>query len=130
MERDFFLGFVKIHILHHAAHEPVYGAAITAELHRHGYSLSPGSLYPILHSLQAAGYLSRADQVVGGKVRKYYTITDAGRQALEEARPKIRELVDEVLEGYTPLNLPEPPGSSLEESEDSPEGKGGNQWLL
>lgn len=98
MLRGFFLGFVKIHILHHAAHEPVYGAAIIAELHRHGYDFSPGSLYPILHGLEAAGYLSREDRVVGGKIRKYYTITDAGNQALEEARPKIRELVDEVLE--------------------------------
>ena len=118
MLRDFFLGFVKIHILHHAAHEPVYGAAIIAELHRHGYDLSPGSLYPILHSLEAAGYLSRADRVVGGKVRKYYTITDAGYQALEEARPKIRELVDEVLEGHGPVHLPEPPDDATEEPTD------------
>jgi len=108
MVRDFFLGFVKIHILHHAAHEPLYGAAIIAELHRHGYDLSPGSLYPILHSLEAAGLLSRAERVVAGKLRKYYTITDAGRRALDEARPKIRELVDEVLEGHGPTRLPEP----------------------
>jgi PadR family transcriptional regulator len=118
MLRDFFLGFVKIHILHHAAHEPVYGAAIIAELRRHGYDLSPGSLYPILHSLEAAGYLSRADRVVGGKVRKYYTITDAGYQALEEVRPKIRELVDEVLEGHGPVHLPEPPDDATEEPGD------------
>jgi PadR family transcriptional regulator PadR len=118
MERDFFLGFVKIHILHHAAHQPLYGAAIIAELHRHGYALSPGSLYPILHSLEAAGYLSRAERVVAGKLRKYYTITDAGRQALEQARPKIRELVDEVLEGHGPLHLPEPPDNATEEGGD------------
>ena len=109
MDREFFLGFVKIHILHHAAHAPVYGAAIIAELRRHGYALSPGSLYPILHRLEAAGYLSRVDRVVGGKLRKYYTITDAGSQALEEARPKVRELVDELLEGHGPGQLPEPP---------------------
>lgn len=118
MLREFFLGFVKIHILHHAAHEPIYGAAIIAELRRHGYDLSPGSLYPILHSLEAAGYLSRVDRVVSGKVRKYYTITDAGHQALEAARPKIRELVDEVLEGHGPLHLPEPPGDAIDEPGD------------
>ena len=116
MLRDFFLGFVKLHILHHAAHAPVYGAAIIAELHRHGYELSPGSLYPILHSLAAAGLLSRADRVVGGKVRKYYTITDAGYQALADARPKIRELVAEVLEGHGPAHLPDPPDNAIEES--------------
>jgi DNA-binding PadR family transcriptional regulator len=108
MVRDFFLGFIKIHILHHAAHAPVYGVAIIAELRRHGYDLSPGTLYPLLHSLESAGYLVREDHIVGGKVRKYYTLTDAGHRALEEARPKIRELVDEVLEGHGPTSLPEP----------------------
>lgn len=98
MLRDFFLGFVKIHILHHAAEEPVYGLALIEELRRHGYALSPGTLYPVLHDLQEAGYLEREDRVVGGKVRKYYTITDPGREALAEARLKIAELVGEVLD--------------------------------
>jgi DNA-binding PadR family transcriptional regulator len=108
MLRDFFLGFVKIHILHHAMHAPVYGLAIIEELRRHGYDLSPGTLYPILHSLEHAGYLVHADRVVGGKVRKYYTISAAGQRALEEARLKIRELVDEVLEGGEPVGVPTP----------------------
>jgi Transcriptional regulator PadR-like family len=63
MIRDFFLGFVKIHILHHAAEGAVYGAAITAEIRRHGYDLSPGTLYPVLHSLERARYLRRVNQV-------------------------------------------------------------------
>ena len=58
MIRDFFLGFVKIHILHHAAEGAVYGAAITAELRRHGYDLSPGTLYPILHRAGLLGGLA------------------------------------------------------------------------
>ena len=108
MVRDFFLGFIKIHILHHAAHAPVYGVAIIAELCRHGYDLSLGTLYPLLHSLESAGYLAREERIVGGKVRKYYTLTVARHRALVEARPKIRELVDEVLEGHGPTRLPEP----------------------
>ncbi|MBI3972982.1 MAG: helix-turn-helix transcriptional regulator [Chloroflexi bacterium] len=107
MLRDFFLGFVKIHILHHAAQAPVYGLALIEELRRHGYELSPGTLYPVLHSLEAAGYLRREDRVVGGKVRKYYAATDEGRRALADARAKIWELVDEVLEGHGPASLPE-----------------------
>lgn len=102
MLRDFFLGFIKIHILHHAAEEPIYGLWMIEELKRHGYDLSPGTLYPILHGLEESGYLAREDRVVGGKVRKYYTITDAGRQALAEARQQIGELVDEVIEGQNP----------------------------
>ncbi len=102
MLRDFFLGFIKMHILHHAAQEPVYGVALIAELARHGYELSPGTLYPLLHSLHEAGYLTREDRVIGGKIRKYYVITDTGRRVLEETKPKIAELVDEVLEGHRP----------------------------
>lgn len=105
MIRDFFLGFVKIHILHHAAHEPIYGAAITRELRRHGYELSAGTLYPLLRSLSTNGYLMREDRVVEGKVRKYYAITDKGREALQEARAKIAELVEEVLEDRGPRSL-------------------------
>ena len=98
MLRDFFLGFIKIHILHHAAEGPVYGVALIEELRRHGYELSPGTVYPVLHSLENSGYVVREDRLVEGKVRKYYTVTDAGREALSEVRDKIRELTSEVLE--------------------------------
>ena len=98
LTRDFFLGFIKVHVLHHAAEEPIYGLAMIEELRRHGYAISPGTLYPVLHNLEKAGYLSREDLNVEGKVRKYYTATSAGRAALIEARTMIRELVDEVLE--------------------------------
>jgi len=96
--REFFLGFVKIHILYHAAEGPVYGAELTQELARHGYDLSPGTLYPTLHRLHDKGYLVKEKRVVDGRVRKYYTITSKGRAALTEARRKIAELVGEVLQ--------------------------------
>ncbi len=98
MLRNFFLGFIKIHILYHAGEAPVYGLALIAELRRHGYELSPGTLYPVLHQLEAAGYLSRLDRVVSGKVRKYYVLTRRGAVALSEVREKTAELVGEVLE--------------------------------
>ncbi len=98
MLRDFFLGFIKIHVLHHAAKEPVYGVAMIAELARHGYELSPGTLYPLLHNLEEQGYLVHEERVVEGRVRKYYVITTEGRTALREAKQKIAELVHEVLE--------------------------------
>jgi PadR family transcriptional regulator PadR len=96
--RDFFLGFVKVHVLHHASRGPIYGVWFLEELGRHGYHLSPGTLYPLLHDLEASGYLRREDRVVDGKVRKYYGITALGERALEEAKGKIRELVDEIME--------------------------------
>jgi DNA-binding PadR family transcriptional regulator len=97
MFRDFFLGFVRIHILYHANIQPIFGTGIMEELARHGYRLSPGTLYPILHGLEKRGYLSRYDEVVDGKVRKYYSATPAGKMALREAKTRIAELVEEVL---------------------------------
>ena len=97
MLKDFFLGFVKIHILYHASKESVYGVELLEELKRHGYRLSPGTLYPTLHRLESEGYLSSQRRLVGGKVRRYYDITQQGLAALEEAKGKITELVDEVL---------------------------------
>lgn len=98
MHREFFLGFIKIHILYHAAHEEVSGVGLARELERHGYSISPGTLYPTLRGLEKDGYLASEDRVEEGRRRVYYTATMKGLRALEEAREKIRELVEEVLE--------------------------------
>lgn len=95
--RDVFLAFVRVHLLYHAAEAPIYGLEMIQELARHGYDLSPGTLYPIFHSLEAQGLLMSEQQTVAGKVRKYYHITDRGREVLAEIRPRIRELVHEVL---------------------------------
>lgn len=98
MLRNFFLGFIRIHILYHAALAPVYGTQLMAELARHGYQISPGTLYPVLRSLEKEGYLASERRVVSGKVRKYYHITLQGKVALAEARAKIMELVREVIQ--------------------------------
>lgn len=95
--RDFFLGFVRVHLLHHAAEAPIYGLEMQEELARHGYDLSPGTLYPILHGMEKAGLLVSEAQTVHGKIRKNYSITEEGREALALLRPKVRELVSEVL---------------------------------
>lgn len=98
MLRDLLSGFIKIHILHHASQQPIYGLWLMEELARHGYTISPGTLYPTLHSLERAGYLTSEKRVVEGRQRKYYTITPAGEAALAEARARLAELVAEVLE--------------------------------
>jgi len=95
--RSFFLGFIKIHILHHATEERVYGFWLIEELRRHGYDISPGTLYPILHSLEKEKLLESQKETIDGKVRKYYKITRQGRKALKAAKIKIKELVDEVM---------------------------------
>lgn len=94
--REFFLGFVKIHVLHHAADTGFYGVEIMRELGRHGYGLGPGTLYPMLHALEQSGHLSKTVKVEGGRRRIYYRATPKGVHLLRSAKKKVRELVAEV----------------------------------
>jgi DNA-binding PadR family transcriptional regulator len=96
--REFFLGFIKIHILYHASLGSIYGMELIEELQRHGYQVSPGLIYPTLHSLEKNEYLQKEKRVVNGKVRIYYNITSEGVYILKEAKLKIRELVEEVMQ--------------------------------
>lgn len=89
--------FVELHILHHASEGPLYGLWMIEELAEHGYSLNASQLYPRFHRLQREGYLSRNDKVVGGKLRKYYRITRAGRAYLTEQKRRLMELISEAL---------------------------------
>lgn len=94
--RKLFLGFIQIHILHHAKEEPIYGTWMLDELKEHGYSISSGTLYPILHSMEKEGLLLKENKNVDGKIRKYYTTTDKGSEILIEAKNKAFELFKEI----------------------------------
>lgn len=96
--KDLLLGFVKLHILHHASTEAVFGQEFRNELRRHGYELSFGTLYPMFHSLVHQGYLTMNRKTVGGKIRKYYRITPKGSRLLSEGKAKARELTEELFE--------------------------------
>lgn len=96
--RKFFLGFIQIHILHHAKKAPFYGSWMIEELREHGYDMSPGTLYPLLHSMEAKGLLKKEEQLVEGKIRKYYHITKLGDEILIESRKKAYELFKEIEE--------------------------------
>ncbi len=102
LTKMFFGGFVRMHVLYHAAKEPVFGVEMMEELGRHGYDVGAGTLYPMLHQLEEAGYLAVHTEVVAGKQRKYYRATTEGVAALEEAKAKLRELVSEVLHDKPP----------------------------
>lgn len=94
--RDLLSGFVRLHILLHAAEMPVYGAWIIEELGRHGYRLSPGTLYPMLHAMEKRGYLVSSEERNGSITRRVYRATEAGLRALDVAREKARELFGEL----------------------------------
>ena len=96
--RQFLRGAVQLHVLHHAAEGDIDGAWMSAELARHGHRISPGTLYPTLHRLEADGLLASRSTVVAGRRHRTYRATAAGRRALAEMRRALRELADEVLE--------------------------------
>jgi PadR family transcriptional regulator PadR len=98
-DRDLYSGLIRLHVLHHAAEEPVFGLGMIEELNRHGYRISPGSLYPILHGLEKKGYLRAAVKRDGKSLRKEYRATPLGRKALAAAKSKVRELFHELIEG-------------------------------
>ena len=91
-------GLIRLHILHHAAKDPIFGLGIIDELARHGYRLSPGTLYPILHGLERDGYLRSVEKRKGRIGRRLYRATSKGRQFLRDARGKVRELFAELVE--------------------------------
>lgn len=95
---DLYAGLIRLHILHHAAKEPFYGLWIIEELARHGYRLSPGTLYPLLHRLEQQGYLRSREVREGRRLRRLYQATAPGRAALDRAREKVRELFGEMFE--------------------------------
>jgi DNA-binding PadR family transcriptional regulator len=96
--QDLLSGFVRIHILHHAAEGPIYGQWIIEELARHGYRLSPGTLYPMLRGMEEKGYLAAHEDrgAPGGRRRRLYVATKLGREGLAIVRERLRELVGEV----------------------------------
>ena len=97
-DRDLYAGLIRLHVLHHAAAAPVYGGWIIKELRRHGYELSAGTLYPMLHGMERKGYLTSFPEGAGRRARRYYTITAMGRAALADAGERVRELFGELFE--------------------------------
>ena len=64
----------------------MYGYEMIATLRlrsQNVFELKAGTLYPLLHAMEAKNYLTAYEQDVAGKVRKYYSITDDGRRFLK-----------------------------------------------
>jgi DNA-binding PadR family transcriptional regulator len=94
--KDLYSGLIRLHVLHHAAEEPIFGLGIIEELARHGYKMSPGTMYPILHGLEHRGLLRSKEVWMNSHRRLVYPATPLGRKALRAARDKVRELFGEL----------------------------------
>jgi DNA-binding PadR family transcriptional regulator len=105
-DKDLYSGLIRLHVLHHACQEPIFGTGIIEELGRHGYRLSPGTLYPLLHGLEEKGYLHSSEEDSGRQPRRVYRATQKGRKALAGAKLKVRELFSELLEDERPEGSP------------------------
>jgi PadR family transcriptional regulator len=97
VDRNLYTGLIRLHLLHHAAEGPIFGQAMIDELARHGYRLSAGTLYPILHGMERQGYLRSRLATSGGRSRRVYRATAAGRRGLMTARRRVAELFGEML---------------------------------
>lgn len=97
--KDLYSGLIRLHILHHAAQGAVFGLGIIEELDRHGYRMSAGTLYPILHGLERRGFLHSREERDGRRFRRVYRATREGRKVLREAQARVLELFGELFEG-------------------------------
>lgn len=97
-DRDLYSGLIRLHVLHHAVEGPIFGLGMIEELARHGYRISPGSLYPLLQGLEKKGYLRSIEQRKGKSFRRVYRATPLGRKALLASKSKVRELFHELIE--------------------------------
>lgn len=95
---DLYAGLIRLHVLHHAAEDELFGFWMIGELRRHGYRIGPGTMYPLLHGMEHRGWLRSTEKKVEGRRRRVYRITPAGRRALVEAKEKVRELYEEMFE--------------------------------
>src|SRR5215469_12367407 len=95
--RDLYSGLIRLHLLYHASKEPIFGLQMIEELGRHGYKLSPGTLYPLLHGMENKGLLRSAQQGSRNN-RRVYRATAAGREALAAAKQRVQELFSELFD--------------------------------
>lgn len=95
--QDLLSGLIRLHVLHHAVEGELYGQWMIEELAHHGYKLSAGTLYPMLKAMEKKGYLVSENRRDGRTARKFYRATPLGREALEIARLKVRELIGEMI---------------------------------
>jgi DNA-binding PadR family transcriptional regulator len=96
---SFWQGMVKLFILHQAGQSPVYGVRLKKALHDRGYDISPGSLYPLLHTMEKANLLHSRLKVFKGRIRKYYELTPQGESCLQELRQAFSGLAREIIFG-------------------------------
>lgn len=97
-DQTLYSGLIRLHVLHHACEEPIFGLGMMEELGRHGYRISAGTLYPLLHGMERRGLLRATREKNGRTSRKLYKATATGRRTLRVAKLRVKELFGELFE--------------------------------
>lgn len=90
IDKSLISGSTTLLILSLLSREELYGYQMITELARrsdHTFELKEGTLYPILHGLEADGLVTVQEKPAeSGRMRKYYRITKKGMKILEEKK--------------------------------------------
>ena len=81
--------------------EDTYGYKLTQEV-KQIMDVSESTLYPVLRRLQKDGYLRTYDKTFQGRNRRYYTVTEKGREQFQQFYDqwkRMRVKIDEVMDG-------------------------------
>lgn len=89
IDRTLLSGSSAMLVLKLLTERDMYGYQITEELaarSQNVFEMKSGTLYPLLHTLEQKGWVTAYEQMEGGRERRYYAITDAGKRQHEEKR--------------------------------------------
>ena len=110
LSRDMTKGLVRLRVLHAATAGAVSGVELSHDLAQAGHHLSPGTLYPLLHQMEKAGWLKSNGKTIKGKRRRYYRLTQKGQSQLDQALAALDRFLDGVhpspAAATTPLSVP------------------------
>ena len=100
IDKNLLSGSTSMLVLSLLAREEMYGYQMIVELSRRSdqsFQLKEGTLYPILHSLEAKKLVTAREKTTeNGRKRRYYRITPQGLQALEEKKEAFRFFTEKV----------------------------------
>ena len=117
MEMQMKRGLLDVCVLAAIKNEDSYGYTLTQKA-RQIVDISESTLYPVLRRLQKSGYLTTYDEPYQGRNRRYYTITDSGRNILSYYEKEwiiYKTKIDELISDSETVPLLEEGGSDEQE---------------
>lgn len=99
VDKSLLSGSTTMLLLKLLSEKDMYGYEMIEELKERSqnvFELKAGTLYPLLHGMENKNMLTAYEKEVGGKVRKYYHITQNGRRVLSEKQNDWKDYVQAV----------------------------------